>query len=132
MKCLDTTFLIDVLRNDKDAFKKASEIESDNIVTTSINFFECVLGIHLEKEGNKELKMQKFKDMILNINILPFNIKSSFIASKIAADLIKKGQKIDDLDNLIAGTMLANNCNIVVTRDIKHFKRIKGIKVESY
>ena len=43
MRCLDTTFLIDFLKNDKSAVNKASEIKEDALVTTSINIFEVLL-----------------------------------------------------------------------------------------
>ena len=40
MICLDSTFIIDFLRNDPKAIKKAEEIKNEVIVTTSINVFE--------------------------------------------------------------------------------------------
>jgi len=33
---------------------------------------------------------------------------------------------------MIAGIALSNNINTIITRDKEHFKRIEGIKVESY
>lgn len=131
MKCLDTTFLVDFLRNDKSAIDKALEIKDDFLVTTSINIFEVLLGIYRKKEIS-EADLEKFKKLIANFDVLHFDIDSSFIASKLAADLIKQGREIDAMDCLTAGVMLSKNCNTIVTRNKEHFQRIKGIKVESY
>ena len=131
MKCLDTTFLIDFLRNEPPAVKKLLEFDEEELATTTINVFEIMLGICLAKD-NAERKLNEFEKLINNLDILSFDFKSSVSSSRIVADLIKKGETIDDLDGLIAGCMLAHGSDTVVTRDAKHFSRIKGIKVENY
>ena len=131
MRCLDATFLIDFLKNDKSAVDKASEIKEDALVTTSINIFEVLLGIYRKKEPARD-EMEKFIRLISNFDILNFDMESSFTASKITADLIRQGREIDAMDCLTAGAMLSKNCNTIVTRNKEHFQRIKGIKVEGY
>ena len=131
MKCLDTTFLIDFLRNDRGAINKALEIKEEVIVTTSINIFEVLLGIYRKKK-NTEAELEQFKKLISKLDVLYFDIESSFIASKITADLISEGKEIDAMDCLTAGAMLSKNCNSIVTRNKEHFQRIKGIRIEGY
>ena len=131
MRCLDTTFLIDFLKNDKSAVDKASEIKEDALVTTSINIFEVLLGIYRKNEPSRD-EMEKFIRLISNFDILHFDMESSFTASKITADLIRQGREIDAMDCLTAGAMLSKNCNTIVTRNKEHFQRIKGVKVEGY
>ncbi len=131
MKCLDTTFLIDFLNNDKYAINKAIQIKDEDIVTTSVNIFEVLFGIYIKKES-KQNELENFKKLISNIDILHFDAESAFLASKITTDLIKKGREIDAMDCLAAGTMLAKNCHSIVTRNKEHFQRIKGIEVDSY
>ena len=130
MKCLDTTFLIDLLKDNKDAVKKASEIENESLCTTSINVFEFLLGSY-QKEELTETEMKQLKELIKNLDVLPFDLKSSFTSSKIAADLIKNRQEVNLGDVLIVGILKANDVFEVVTRD-KHFSKIKGIKVITY
>ena len=130
MKFLDSTFLIDFLRLDSKAIKIASKLSNETLVTSSINVFEVMLGIHLDINKPEE-KIKRFTDFIKNIDILSFGLGDSFEASKIAADLVSNGQTIGDLDSLIAGIMKANNIFEIVTRD-EHFSRIKNIKVISY
>ena len=131
MKCLDATFLIDFLRNDKFAINKALEIKEEVLVTTSINIFEVLLGIYRKKK-NTEAELEQFKKLISKLDVLNFDTESSFISSKITADLISEGKEIDAMDCLTAGAMISKNCNAIVTRNKEHFQRIKGIKVEVY
>lgn len=131
MKCLDTTFLVDFLRNNREAINKAVEIKDDILLTTSINIFEVLLGVYRKKEISRD-EIESLRKLIDNFDVLYFDIESSFIASKITAELIKQGKEIDAMDCLIAGTMLSKKCNTIVTRNAEHFRRIKGIKVEVY
>ena len=131
MKCLDTTFLIDFLKNDVGAINKALEIKDEALATTTINIFEVLLGVHRKKHV-AEGEVEKFKKLIGNFDIFYFDIESSFLASKITADLISQGKEINAMDCLVAGTMISKNCHNIVTRDKEHFQRIKGIKVEGY
>lgn len=130
MKCLDTTFLIDFLKQDKGAVKKAAEIENDLLCTTSINVFETLLGSY-KKEELTEFEISSLKQLLKNINVLPFDFECSFTASKLNADLIKEGQVVNLGDVLILGILKANNCSEIITKD-KHFLRMKGIKVVGY
>ena len=45
---------------------------------------------------------------------------------------IKKGNMISDCDCLTAGIALSNGVNKIVTKNVKHFDRIKDIKAETY
>ncbi|MBI4155312.1 type II toxin-antitoxin system VapC family toxin [Candidatus Woesearchaeota archaeon] len=130
MKCLDSTFIIDFLRNEKEAVKKATEIEGGDLVTTTISIFEVMLGVN--SGVNRDKRFKDFMNFLDNIEILSLDFKSSLKAAEVACDLMKSGNRIEDNDNLIAGTSLANNCNIIITRNKDHFERVKGIKVENY
>ncbi len=130
MKFLDSTFLIDFLREDPDAVEIASKISSESLATSSINIFEVMLGINLDKRKT-DAKLKKFNGLISNFDILSFDKEDSFAASEIASSLMKKGQAINDLDFLIAGIMKSHNIIEIITRD-KHFSKIKEIKVITY
>ena len=131
MKCLDSTFLVDFLRNDKSAISKAQEIKDEILVTTTINIFEVLLGIYRKKQ-NAESELEHFKKLINTIDILHFDTEASFMASRITADLMSQGKEIDAMDCLTAGAMMSENCRTIVTRNKEHFQRIKGINVEGY
>jgi predicted nucleic acid-binding protein len=131
MLCLDSTFLIDFLRNNPDAVKKTAEIMDETLATTSINVFEVLFGIYARKDASeKDLKI--FESFISNLNILPFDLNASMFASKIGAELKHKGKDIGAVDCFIAGSMISGNCRKILTRNRGHFERIAQLKAESY
>jgi predicted nucleic acid-binding protein len=128
MKVLDSTFLIDLLHGDT-ATKKIAMSE-EVLLTTQINMFEVLTGIFYHQNPKKEVL--KALELFENMRMLELNDNEIINAAKINADLTKKGLKIDDNDCLIAGIILAHNIETLITRNTKHFKSIKGIKVETY
>ena len=132
MRCVDTTFLIDLLRNDPKAVDKSQELESDPIVyTTEANVFEVVSGIFAQAT-NKEKALHDAEQLFHTLRILPIDHLSAVTSGKISGFLMQKGIEIDPVDCLIAGTLLINGCTSIITRNVRHFSRIPGLKVESY
>ena len=132
MKCLDSTFIIDLLRNKPNAKQKYLEIDKDLIVTTIINLYELMSGVYLTKDKNYEKHLGVLNEFLKRINILQLSLLSVEKASKINGELSSEGKKIDDLDILTAGICLSNGCEVIVTENAKHFSRIQGLKVETY
>ena len=62
---------------------------------------------------------------------MPLTRRACIEAARIYADLLERGELIPDGDILIAGIALANDC-VVVTNNLEHFSRIKGLGVESW
>lgn len=128
MKVLDTTFLVDLLRGKKEA---RSLLETKEILlTTQINMFEVIRGFFLQ--GISPKKLAEIINTFDTIRVLPLDDNATIRAAEISADLIKRGMGVPEGDCLTAGIALSNGIDTVVTNDFEHFKRIKGIKVESY
>lgn len=128
MKVLDSTFLIDVLRGRKETLNVINGKEP--LLTTQINMYEVIRGFFL-----KNISSSKFLGMIEmfeNIKVLSLDDNSIVKAAEISAELIKKGTVISDCDCLTAGIAISKGINTIVTKNIGHFKRIKGVKVEGY
>ena len=70
--------------------------------------------------------------MFENIKVLCLDDNSVVKSAEISSELIKKGVVISDCDCLTAGIALSKGINIIVTRNLGHFKRINGIKAEGY
>ena len=133
MILLDTSFIIDLLREKNNAVLKAKELENkDSLATTSINVYELLLGVYSMKNINREEKLHEAEILLDKLEILSLGKTSAKRSAKIGGELTLKGQIIGDTDNLIAGIALANNINTIVTRDKEHFRRIKDMKVETY
>lgn len=132
MRLLDTTFLIDLLRNKEGAVLKAKELGYENLFTTEINVFEIALGVYYKKEIDHRKYLEQALNLLSRLTVLPLNRTSSIMSGKIAAELMRSGLEIESNDVLIAGIALSNGISKIVTRNKEHFNRIKGITVETY
>lgn len=132
MKVVDSTFLIDVLKAEPDASRKAKELDEDGgAATTTINVYEVAYGVY--KRGKDSARMMSALERLLqNLDIIQFDQSSAFKAAEISSNLDKRGEHIDPFDALMAGITLKNGAECIVTGNINHFKKVKGLKVEGY
>lgn len=130
MVVLDTDLLVGILRKNSDAinFLDMLERKGEKINTTVINAFEIFEGSLLYPEKNKD----KGAEILLrSFCCYNFDGPASWTAAQISAELKKKGNIVDFLDLAIASIALSHNERLV-TRNIKHFSRIKGLKIEKW
>ena len=127
MFCLETTFLIDLLKGKKDAINVYLKIRDSKLYTTSISAWELLRG---PKLVGKEEEFKVAVEMLENLEILPFSFKSAQIAVEIEDSLRKKGMEINLIDVLIAAIAIEHNLKLV-TRD-EHFSRIDGLEAINY
>lgn len=97
----DTSFIIDLLRKDEDAIKKAEELESKNrgFSLSSITVYELWASISNSSEEEK----QKILEIISSQSIQFLDKESAEMAGEIQEGLKKKGERIGHLEALIAG-----------------------------
>lgn len=132
MKAVDTTFIIDLLRNDKAALIKSIELDKEPITfTTEANVYETVSGIG-QKRDHKEKALHELEILLSRLTVLPLDHKAAIKAGQISASLMQQGKMIDDIDCLTAGIILTNGCNTIISRNTKHFERVEGLKAEEY
>lgn len=131
MICLDTTVIIDFLNNRKEAVSLIEQNQENLLMTTEITVLEVFFGIYIKRNPSKE-EEDKVREFFNSLDILPMKKSSGKLTAKILSDLSKKGTKLEQNDALIAATMLKNGCNTIITKNKKHFSRIKGLKVISY
>lgn len=126
----DTSFIIDLIRNKQFAIDKVIELKKKNIplYITAITVFELM-------QGNKDIanadKMKKLEELFDTLGIYSFDIQSAKISGKILRELIDEGMIIESEDAMIAGIAIKNSQSLL-TRNVKHFQRIKGLTVETY
>ena len=129
---VDTTFFIDLFRNDEKAIKLLEELGSNNerITTTVINMAELYRGAFLHSNPEKKiLEIEELKDLLI---VFDMRIESAKYYGKIYADLKEKGMMAKDRDILIASIFLSFGERKIITRDKKHFSEIDGIEVIVY
>ena len=128
LKLLDTTFLIDLLRGKQEAIKIARSKEL--FLTTQINIYEVMKGMFLRNVSSR--KFLDIQELFENIRVLPLDDAGLIKSAEISSFLTKKGLFVADSDCLIAGITLSKGVSTIVTKNIDHFSRMKGIEVEQY
>ncbi len=126
---LDTDIIIYFLKGNEKISKKLLSFPPNDIYTTIFNITEMLYGAYNSKKIEYNLKL--IKDFAKNINILHFDEEASEIFAKNKARLKQEGKLIADFDLLIASIAIVNNC-ILITNNIRHFKRIKTLQVENW
>ena len=130
MICLDSDCIIDFLKGEPEAVQ-AVESHRDTVITTEINLFEVMFGIYLKKHARSE-EVQAAKQLFESLNVLPFGHGCGELAAKLLALLARRGKMVGQNDALIAATILKNGCHEILTRNVKHYSRIDGIRVVTY
>ena len=128
MKLLDTTFLIDMVAGVKETERILNSKEM--LLTTQINMYEFMRGLFLRNVSSE--KVLEMMGLFETIKVLSLDEDAALKSAEISAQLMKNGEMIPDNDCFIAGITLSKKVPTIVTRNIKHFKRIKGLIIESY
>jgi len=127
---IDTSALVDLFRGEEKIKELFSKLDEE-IASTYVNYFEVILGLDLKDSSYYE-ELEFFKNLFEEVKLLTLNKDSCKSSSLIFWELKKSGMMIGRLDCMIAGILLANGVNKIITRNAKHFENIKGIKVISY
>ena len=129
MACLETTFLIDLLRGKENVRllkDKLDETES-SLSITPVSIMELWIGASLK---SSEQEKENILALINSLEMIPFNLESAKESAEIYVYLAGQGTIIEISDMMIAGISKAHG-ETVVTRD-EHFARISGLKVLKY
>ena len=132
MICLDSSFIIYLLKNKKEAVYKLEKLAKEDLATTRVNIYEVLFGAFIKKGIDHQRFSERINAFISKINVMELDEVGSINAAKIKADLTKKGRVIEDTDCLVSGIILSNNCKTIITRNKDHFDIIKEIKAEGY
>ena len=125
----DTCFIIDILKGDNNAVRCLENLErtSESKVVAAITIHELWRGLGILNIKEKE----EIKDILQTITVLPLDLESAKISGEIERRLLGENISIDPEDAMIAGIAIKNNQKLL-TKNLKHFSKIKGLKIESY
>ena len=117
---LDTNIIIDALRKHSSAVNYVNSLEGE-ISISIVTAVELILG-------TKNLKEQRdVEDFLADLNVIHIDEKISMFAYLlIIENRLKEGIEFDDA--VIAATAIVCGYTFV-SRDIKHFKKIPGLKL---
>ncbi|MBS3132978.1 type II toxin-antitoxin system VapC family toxin [Candidatus Woesearchaeota archaeon] len=123
MYVADTDVSIDYMRGKQGVVKLLDSIEELHL--TTITLAELFFGVYSLKS---ERLLSSLKSYIQKFNCLPFQLWDSIKFGEIKAGLKKKGSLIDDADIMIAAIVASYDFTLI-TRNVKDFQRINGLKI---
>ncbi len=108
MTCLDTDFIIDLLRRKPDAGRKLEELTSDGdrLTTTAFNASELFKGAY--NCGKPVQEAKNVRHLLDTLDILDFSIAASETFGKLSIGMKRNGTEIGDFDLLVASIALTN------------------------
>ncbi len=126
---------MDVLRKDAGALSWLAKTDEIALYTSEINVFELYTGLfRLSSKSESFLRKRRLEleQVLTRMEVLPFERSAALESGKILAQLLAKGNPIGSRDVMIAGVSLANGIQRVLTRNVRHFKVIPRMDVETY
>jgi tRNA(fMet)-specific endonuclease VapC len=130
MYLLDTNICIYIIKKKPiEVLKKLKTKSKKDIYISSITVAELEYGVAKSKYPEKnKISLIEFLSIF---NILNFDDNDAVEFGTIKADLTEKGIIIGPMDLLISAQAKSNKL-ILVTNNIKEFKRVEGIKIENW
>ncbi|MCF8067401.1 MAG: type II toxin-antitoxin system VapC family toxin [Desulfobacterales bacterium] len=130
MKLLDTNIVSYWMRGDKRIIETLREMKPCDLSISTITLAEILYGIEKSKVRKKE-RRDKIERICSQIDIFPFDEDAALEYGIIRAYLEKKGEPISERDLQIASIAKANDF-VIVTHNVKEFKRVVGLTVEDW
>jgi len=129
--CLDTSFLIALLRRDPKAEAKLESFvqNGERITTTPICVCELFAGAYKTKKRESEIR--RVKEFLSRMELLEFSTQACERFGRVRNELDSAGTPIGDFDIMIAAIALAHD-QAVLTGDVEHFQRISGLTVDAW
>ena len=126
---IDTDILIYSLKNDEHVKQKFRENQNIPKSISVITYGELVFGARKSRHIEKNLAVTYRIAELFPVIDIDRSIMDVF--GEIKSSLEMRGSIIEDMDILIAATALSHNL-ILVTNNVKHFKKIKDLRMENW
>ena len=128
MRCVDTTFCVDLSKGEPSAIARAKELDSnrERLAIPAPALTEFLIGA-FAKGGRR---LEGAIDLVSRMEVLPIDETTALEAARLGGEAIRHGNPIGTLDLLIAATARIRHCPIV-TRD-RDFSAISGLTIETY
>ena len=136
MTCLDTTLLIDLMREQRrnrpgPASSKVQQLlaRGERLVTTRINLAELRVGV--ARAADPTAERLAVEQVVAPLVVLEIAAAAADQFGVLEAHLLALGRPVGDFDVMIASVCLVNGCRLV-SRNPKHFADMAGLRIESY
>lgn len=129
MFLLDTDTIINILKGNMAAEENLRKHRDAPIKMAVITLMELYYGAY--KSQNVTGNLAKIRTLENALEIIPVGVEIADIFGREKARLEKAGSPLDDFDLAIGCCALANNL-VLVTNNIRHFRRIRGLKISNW
>ena len=129
MYALDTNTLIYFFKGMGEVGRRLLEASPSDVAVPAIVLHELETGI--AKSFDPARRRAQLDAMLTVVKILPFGREEARVSAAIRAELEALGTPIGPLDTLIAGTAARHDA-VLVTRNVREFGRVRGLRVEDW
>lgn len=130
MYMLDTNICIYIIKKRPiSVLNRFDKISNNQICISVITFAELQYGV--ERSSSKKLNQSILETFYSHLIILPWDVDAGKEYGKIRNYLEKQGAPIGNMDLLIAAHALSGK-HLLVTNNLKEFKRVKRLKCENW
>jgi tRNA(fMet)-specific endonuclease VapC len=126
---LDSNTLIYFFKNTGLVRQHMAQLKDTDLRLCTPVLWELLTGAF--KAQNPSSQLARLNEMERRFTVLPFDQDSAHQAAKIRAHLERQGTPIGNVDTMIAGIALANDL-CIVTRNLREFERVPGLRVENW
>jgi tRNA(fMet)-specific endonuclease VapC len=123
---LDTNFCIHFIRGRAWARSALARVQVLDVAISAVTVGELYEGAHRSDAPSKELA--KAEAFLKPFEVIPLGREEAMEWGLIEARLRKEGNPIEAEDSMIAATAHRHGLTLI-TGNIKHFARVKGLKV---
>jgi tRNA(fMet)-specific endonuclease VapC len=116
------------MKNNPNVRKKTEEHGNDEFCISAITYAELIFG--LKRNYSKQLDYW-LKELLGKLKVIAFDDTSAVIYGDVRTTLEKSGTPLDNMDLLIAACAISSGATLV-SHNIKHYSKIKGLKVEDW
>ena len=134
MKHLDTSFLVDLIREDRRRAPARATAFLDSIADEELRVdvhVLCELLAGAEFANQPALERQRIQRLSAGLHVVYPDERFPSVYAKLLATQERSRQRVGTMDLLIATAAIVDAAPLV-TRDLRDFTRIPGLEIESY
>ena len=129
MYLLDTDIVIYSLKGHAAVKKNLERNLQAALKISVVTLMELYYGAHKSQKVTSNLgKIKSIEDAV---EIIPVGRESAEVFALLKSGLEKAGAPLDDFDLILAACALTHDL-VLVTNNVKHFRRVEGLKLENW
>lgn len=130
MILLDTSVLIEILKDQDGALSIIEKLPEDDIAISAVTIAEIELGFNFLQSRRNQERRKRFLEFLEGevARIIPVDREVASEYARLQAELMKKGKSLSRFDGLIAATSEVADITLVTVDN--DFGKVEGLKVK--